>query len=136
LPEGRLTRVAEEGLPEAVEQFIARHINSVEKLEILLLVAKDRQRRWTPPEVLQQIQSSLGSVQQRLHELQQDGLLSLEHDDRFRFQPRTPELEACVAALKGAYEQRRIKVIEAIYNPRKDTLRLFSDVFRIRRENQ
>ena len=128
--------MADEALPEDVERFIARHINSVEKLEILLLLAAERERPWSPAEVVQRIQSSVASVQQRLKELQQGGLLASTGDGQVRFAPGTAGLEASVAHLKEAYHERRIKVIEAIYNPRKDALQLFSDVFRIRKDNE
>ena len=124
-------------LSTELQRFIAQYIDSVEKLEILLLLARGSDRFWRVEEVYQAIQSSHVSVLRRLRELQKEGLAELNSDgQRFRFQPKSAELGEAVAALATAYQTRRIKVIEAIFNKSDDQLRKFSDAFRFKKEDE
>ena len=128
--------MSRESLSEDVERFIAQHIDSVEKLEILLLLARNPQKSWSPREVFQQIQSSIPSVGKRLAELERAALVKADAEGNYQFRPGSEEGAAGVRRLIEAYEERRIKVIEVIYSPRKDELQLFSDVFRMRKDNE
>jgi hypothetical protein len=124
------------GLTDELQQFIARHIDSVEKLEILVLLAGNAERLWTVEEVFQKIQSSQTSVLRRLRELQVDGFLERDGDGkRFRYQPKSSQLTENTMTLASAYQERRIKVIEAIFSKSDDQLRRFSDAFRLRKED-
>lgn len=124
-------------LPDDLQQFIARYIDSVEKLEVVLLLAGSPDRFWTLEEVFQKIQSSQPSLTQRLRELINEGFA--QRDDtgqKYRFQPRTAEIASCTVALATAYRERRIKVIEAIFSRTDDQIRRFSDAFRLRKEDE
>jgi hypothetical protein len=128
--------MAAETLSEELLDFIARHIESVEKLEILLLLVRQPERFWSARDIFQQIQSSPASVEHRLDELHRAGLLEKEAAGSFRFQPVSAESRKRALSLQEAYDNRRIKVIEAIYHPRNDELRKFSDAFRMRKGQQ
>jgi DNA-binding IclR family transcriptional regulator len=123
-------------LSPELQRFIARHIQSVEKLEILLLFFRESKRSWPLSEILQQIQSSQSSVNQKIDALIAEGFVTREKAGTFRFQAKAPALETQVAALDAAYRQRRIKVIEAIFSKTTEELRAFSDAFKIRKENE
>lgn len=89
---------------------------------------------WTLSEIFQKIQSTQISVQHRLFQLQAAGLV--EGDDRgYRFKPANAELAACVAALAENYRLRRVRIIEAIYAPKKDAAQTFADAFKLRRND-
>jgi DNA-binding MarR family transcriptional regulator len=119
-----------------LQRFIARHIQSVEKLELLLLFFRDPTRTWHTPEIVQQIQSSAGSVSKKLDEMVASGFVAREKDGKFRFVEKSPSTQSQVAALDQAYRQRRIKVIEAIFSKSTEELRAFSDAFKLRKENE
>lgn len=119
-----------------LQRFIARHIQSVEKLEILLLFYRDPARSWPPSEIYQQIQSSPTSVNQKLDELVSEGFVAREKDGTFRFQPKSPALGTQVGSLNTAYRERRIKVIESIFSKTTEELRAFSNAFKLRKENE
>jgi DNA-binding IclR family transcriptional regulator len=120
-----------------LQRFIARHIQSVEKLEILLLFFREPQRTWLSSEVFHSIQSSPASVNQKLDELVSEGFLARGKDEtRFSFQPKTTTIRAHVEALDTAYRERRIKVIESIFSKTTEELRDFSNAFKLRKENE
>jgi DNA-binding IclR family transcriptional regulator len=120
-------------LSPELQRFIARHIESVEKLEILLLFFREPTKSWRPTEIFQQIQSSPASVDQKIAELVADGFVVRQKDGTFQFQAKS---QPQVAALDDAYRLRRIKVIESIFSQATEELRDFSNAFKIRKETE
>ena len=125
--------VSIEGAPDAVLSFVDRHFESVEHLEILLLLAA-QERTWSAPEIFQKIQSSQASVDQRLNALLKAGLIARENDGKFRFAPKDDEARQLVKELAGAYKTRPVKIIETIYARKTDAVRCFADAFKFRKD--
>jgi DNA-binding transcriptional ArsR family regulator len=116
-----------------VLSFVDRHFESVEHLEILLLLAA-QDRNWSASEIFQKIQSSQASVDQRLESLVKAGLLARESDGKFRFVPKDDETRQLVKELAGAYKTSPVRIIEAIYARRTDAVRSFADAFKFRKD--
>jgi hypothetical protein len=125
--------VNQEGAPENVLRFIDRYIESVEHLEILLLLSGEP-RDWSPAEIFQKIQSSRASVEQRLQSLAHAGLL-VSNGGKYRFNPRDEEMRCAVVDLAEAYRDWRVRVIEAIYTRKTDAVQSFADAFNLRRKD-
>lgn len=113
--------------------FVDRHIESLEHLEILLLLAA-QDRSWSALEIFQKIQSSQASVEQRLESLVTAGLLAKEADRKFRFSPKDEATRKLVKDLAEAYRTRRVRIIETIYAPKSDAVRNFADAFKFRKD--
>jgi hypothetical protein len=126
--------MAEKAIPEAAQRLIARHIQSVEQLEILLLLRKTPDKASSVQDVFRVIQSSLASVAASLAYFANAGFLVQEPEGRFRFAPSDPELDQASTALAEAYHERRVAVIEAIYSRPSDPVRNFADAFKLRKE--
>lgn len=122
-----------EGSPDAVLSFVDRHIESLEHLEILLLLAS-QERSWSATEIFQKIQSSQASVDQRLQALVAAGLLAKDEDGRFRFAPKDEATRNLVNDLAEAYRTRRVRIIEAIYTRKTDAVQSFADAFKFRKD--
>jgi hypothetical protein len=122
--------------PENLQRFIGQYIVSVEKLEILLLLHGSPDKLWTPQEAFRTIQSSLGSVAQRMKELEAEGFLQAENPEgsAYRFAAKSPELAAGAGALAAAYRERPVKVIEAIFSQSNRQIGRFADAFRLRKD--
>jgi hypothetical protein len=118
-------------IAEPVRQLIARHIVSIEQLEILLLLREHRARSWTPAQVNDRLQSSLASVTARLVDLAGRGLLQRE-SDQFRYDAAA-ELEVVVSALARDYRDRRYSVIDLIFSKGNDRLKVFADAFKVKK---
>jgi predicted transcriptional regulator len=121
------------GSPDEVLSFVDRHIESLEHLEILLLLAA-QDRSWTAAEIFQKIQSSQASVDQRLESLVSAGLLARDADNKFRFSPKDEATRNIVKDLAEAYRTRRVRIIEAIYTRKSDAVRSFADAFRFTKD--
>lgn len=121
-------------ITKEIEKFIHDNINSVEQLEVLLLIAAAPQRGWSALDVSQKLHRPPESVAMRLADLQKRGFLSVEPE------PRPVYHYACDARQNGlveglgrAYQVRQDAVIALIFTRPADNLRAFSDAFRIRR---
>jgi predicted transcriptional regulator len=125
--------VSEGGSADRVLSFVDGHIESLEHLEILLLLAA-QDKAWTAAEIFQQIQSSQASVEQRLESLVTAGLLAKDENKRFRFAPKDDETRRVVKDLADAYKSRRVRIIEAIYTRKTDAVQTFADAFKFRKD--
>jgi hypothetical protein len=121
------------GIPDRVAQFIARHIDSVEQLEILLLLRGDPSREWTADELGATLRSVPDSVLGRLRDLHAHGLVEPE-GEAWRFSPGADD--ALVGAVEDCWKARRVAVIALIFaEPGDDPARDFADAFRLRKDD-
>jgi hypothetical protein len=128
--------MSKEGLDPAVLAFILERIESVEQLEILLLLATDPGRCWSPDTIAKELRSSPRSAEKWLKTLAAHGLLKRceTADIQFAFGPQTEELRRRVALLAAAYLTRRVTVIETIFNKPVAKMNSFANAFRLRED--
>ena len=124
------------GLPEEVHRFLHQHIDSVEQLEVLLLLWRTPERGWTSDEVATAVYSHPSSVIRRLAMLLGQGLLREREPGCYQYAPRTAELHQTVSHLDHVYRERRVAVITIIASKPIENIRAFSDAFRIRRKKE
>jgi hypothetical protein len=122
------------GLPENVHRFLYQNIDSVEQLEVLLLLWRTPERGWTSDEVATAVYSHPTSVVRRLAMLQ--GLLREREPGCYQYAPRTADLHETVTRLDHMYRERRVAVITLIASKPIENVRAFSDAFRIRRKKE
>lgn len=129
--------VSETGFSRELEQFITAEIQSLEQLEILLLLSGNPHRWWGPRSVYEVVKSSLGSVEDRLREMCERGLLKMEGDrePKYQFAPDSDHLWQAVSQLRDAYKERPVKVVQAIYSKPRDGVQEFARAFQIRKPN-
>jgi hypothetical protein len=101
-------------ISDRVKALVGEHIISVEQLEILLLLRQHLGREWTPAQVNDQLRSSVGSVAERLADLESRRFLRHEAG-RYQYDS-TNSHDAAVAELAIAHAERRFSVIELIYS--------------------
>lgn len=118
----------------SLRQFVARHIHSVEQLEVLLLLKRTPDREWTVEEVSREISTSRYSAEGRLMDLAARGLIaSRQHDQELRFvYGQGGADDAMVIELARVYAERRTSVITMIFATPEDSITTFSNAFRLR----
>ncbi|PTL84455.1 hypothetical protein [Vitiosangium sp. GDMCC 1.1324] len=123
-------------LPEGVQRLIAEHIDSVEQLEILLLLARHPERTWNAETVARELRISALSAGDRLEDLARDALLASTEGsaEEYRYAPRSPMQDESVRGLATAYVERRVTVINLIFSKPVDKIRTFADAFRLRKK--
>lgn len=124
-------------LPGEVRRLITHHIESVEQLEILLLLYQQPERTWSREAVARELRLAPGSAAERLEGMLQDGLLRRQGDGQgeYQYAPRSPELDEAVRGLAAEYTLRRVTVINLIYSKPIDRIRTFADAFRLKKDD-
>lgn len=110
--------------------FIHAHIHSVEQLEVLLLLRRERLRGFTGEEIARELRIHPASANDRLADLCERHLAVIE--GARTFYGATGELDQLVGALATAYGDARVAVIQTIFT-RPDPLRSFADAFKLRK---
>ena len=121
------------GIPDDVRRFVDDYVDSVELLEVLLFVRANALRDWSAGEVAAELRLAEDSAAVRLSTMAAAGLLE-ESGSRFRFAPKSSQLERAAADLARIYPERRFSIIEIIFSKPNDKIRSFADAFRIRRD--
>ncbi len=127
--------MAGETLPISVQQFLSQYIQSLEQLEVLLLLWNSPNHSWTSAEVYEVVRSSRSSVEERLESFAQLGFLGKDDGPppTFRYAPKE-NLGTAVDETAGAYQKWRVRVIEAIFTPAVDPAQRFADAFKVRKD--
>lgn len=125
-------------IPPELLRFLHSSIDSVEQLQILLLLAEDNSSDWTIDSVSRELRSTYGSVEKRIMDLQNSGVLTPEAslDGKLRFLPSSPAIKEIVLELTQIYRQRPHRVIAQIYNKPPAALQSFADAFLWKKEEK
>lgn len=120
-------------IPEAVRALIAEHIQSIEALEILLLLFRNQGRWWSAESVADELHASSHSVGACLEDLSSRTLLDARVADTvlFRYNPVSETLDATVTALDRAYAETPVPLASLIYGRDTQRIRGFAEAFRI-----
>ena len=114
-----------------VDQFVAQHVRSVEQLEILLLLHRSPDTYWTAAALAQHLGIAATVADLQVKALVRDGL-SREgaSGPQYRYDGSNPDRAQMVGQLAAAYRDRRISVINAIYEANLTRLRTLADAFK------
>ena len=127
----------DEILPE-VRAFIAAQVGSVVQLETLLMLHATPGREFEPGDVARDLRIELAWAEAQLDTLWEQGLLIRTETAvprRYQYGP-APEQKRAIDGLAKAYTERRVTVIGLIFSKPADSLRAFSDAFRIRKDKE
>jgi hypothetical protein len=123
--------MSDDAIPQDLQEFIVRHIDSVAHLEGLLLLRREADRTWSPEELAGRLYIRIEEAIDLLDRLRADGFLS--GGERYGFAPQTAEQWQLVDRLADAYSRHLIPITNMIHaKPRR--IREFSDAFKFRRE--
>ena len=128
--------MSDEGIPQDARAFVTDHIDSVLQLELLLLLHKKREQDFDADEVVEELRIDPAWAAAQLDYFCARGILICTDQSprRYRYAPKSPELDAAITRLDRAYTDRRVSVISLIFSKPTDKLRSFADAFRVRRE--
>lgn len=116
-----------------VREFVAKHIESVAQLEVLLLLRAAGDKEWTPQEVAAALVIQPEPVAATwLEDLTRRGLVR-EKNGSYRYHPPT-ETRSTLDDLAESYAKYRVTLVALIFSKPSDRITHLSDAFRIRRE--
>jgi hypothetical protein len=122
--------------PEALRSFIRDNIPDVDAAEILLLLARNRERRFDLHGLLAELASTAVTepvARKHLTLLQERGLVVSTRASTYQYSPSTPQLDSAVRALTRVYNERPVTMVRMIYTLRDEKIRSFADAFRFKK---
>jgi hypothetical protein len=122
--------MAHRDIPKNVRQVIARHIESVQQVEILALLREEPERGWTVADISRSLHIAPAACEAWLDEFAAARLVDRDGDG-FRHAARTRDADDLVEC----YSRRRLAVIDSIYNKPSTAIQSFSDAFRLRKDD-
>jgi hypothetical protein len=125
--------VGQDELSEGIRIFLENCIDSVEQLEVLLLLHAEPEREWSLAEIIAELRSTENSIKQRLANLYSRKVLAPPEpgSTTHRFRVVAPETTPIIDELAEHYRIRPNRVIDAIYARPTKALRDLADAFRI-----
>ncbi len=123
-------------MSDEVRRFLSETIASVAQLELVLLLRTSVPKRWTVAQLVEELRVDGDWASKQLEALCREGLSSKEGEGppTYFYRPASTSLEQTVSAVAQDYLLNRVAVIEFIYGRQRDTLRLFADAFRLRKD--
>ena len=122
------------GIPEDVRRFLDEQIESLEHLEILLLLEREGGRPLDAAGIARAVGLAPATTERRLSELQRRGLLVRTETGAYRYAPSSDRVAALMPSLVALYREQRLTVIHAVSERALKRLRNFADAFRLRRD--
>ena len=124
-------------ISEGLKLFIREKIQTVLRLEVLLLLYWQQTRSFTVADVANELNLEREAAQDQLTALEAVGVVAQSSADkpRYRYQPLDASLRAMVEQLAAGYSKQRVSILSAILSKHSDRTRLFAEAFRIIRRN-
>lgn len=121
-----------------MSRFIIDNVESVEALNVLILLHANPSRMWSADEVGKDSRTNEWSAQMCLDALSQRGLVRANGGEPPRYAAE-PAVAPIVAAVTRAYHDRRVAVITLIYSkpdepPKPDPIQAFADAFKLKKD--
>jgi hypothetical protein len=125
--------MSDNALPEPVQEFILKHIDSVAQLEALLLLGRSVEREWDAATAAKRLYSGIPETAEALARLAADGFLLANGNGGYRLGCRSPEQQEIVDRLADHYARHLIPVTNLIHSKSR-RIRAFADAFKLRKE--
>ena len=126
--------MAKAHISEALKTFIREKIQTVLRLEVLLLLQQHSSRSFTVAEVASELGFEGDAANAQLTALEGIGLVA-QSNLRYRYHPENETLRSMVEQLAAGYSRQRVPVLSVILADHSDRTRLFAEAFKIIRRN-
>ncbi len=123
-------------ISEGVKTFIREQIQTVPKLEVLLLLHREQSRPLTLAEVANELGFEDDVAQEQLTALETIGLIETNNDkSKFRYRPVNATLGSIVDHLAVEYPKQRVPILSAILAEDPSKVRRFAEAFKLVRSH-
>lgn len=129
--------MAKQHISQGLKKFIKEKIQTVLRLEVLLLLHHQQTRSFTVAEVANELGFEKEDVNGQLTALETIGVVVESNLDKhkYRYQPVNEALRSMVDQLAMGYSNQRVPILSVILAEHTDRTRLFAEAFRIIRRN-
>jgi len=124
-------------ISESLKVFIREKIQTVLRLEVLLLLHCQQNRSFTVAEVANELNLEKETARDQLTALEAVGVVVYSNADkpRYRYEPVNASLRSMVEQLAAGYSRQRVPILSAILSKHSDRTRRFAEAFQIIRRN-
>lgn len=122
--------------PDDLCSFMQQCTPSVEAVELLLLLARNSGRAWTPSELSKALQPTVvteQAVREAMNGYVVCGLVERQSEGVFVYSRPPPDLARVIAALEKAYNERPVSLVRLIYALKDKKIRSFAEAFKLRK---
>lgn len=129
--------MAKQYISEDLKKFIREQIQTVSRLEVLLLLHRSQSRSFTTAEVANELSFESDVACEQLAALATIGIFAQSEVDKstYRYDPADEALHSMVDQLALAYSRQRVPIFSLILTEPADRIRLFAEAFRLIRKN-
>lgn len=130
--------MAESGITERVRSFVRENIQSIEQVEVLLLLFRTAPREWTAMATGRELRIDPVSAARRLTDFQSRGLVKARPGDQallYWYDGASGAQDRAINELASAYRDRRTALINLVLSTPNEDVRVFADAFRLRRKD-
>ena len=123
-------------ISESLKRFLREEIQTVFRLEVLLLLYRNRPRGFTAADVANELGFDSDLAQQQLTKLANLELVESNPEEHtFKYGPVNAAHGSMIDQLAASYSRQRVPILSVILAERPDRTRLFSEAFRMIRTN-
>lgn len=124
------------GFSDKTEQFILNCVDSVEQIDILLLLFSE-QSPWTAESISKELRTSVNSAQKRLHSLEKLNLVKRDaHANTYQFDFEHKNNSDLVTDLQSAYKTHKYKIIQMIFDKPQKPIKHLAEAFRLKQDDE
>lgn len=125
------------GLSDSVVAFVREHVETLEQLELLVLLVKSPERWWDAAAIAEVLGVPATVTRAALERLASRNLLAIRitTDVHYQFQPGTATLRAASELFAEACRTNRMALFRLMTDTQRRAMRDFSDAFRLRRHD-
>jgi biotin operon repressor len=125
-------------ISRGLKKFIKEKIQTVLRLEVLLLLHHQQTRSFTVAEVANELGFEKEDVNGQLTALEAIGVVVESNPDKpkYRYHPLNETLRSMVDQLAAGYSKQRVPILSVILAEHPDRTRLFAEAFRIIRRKR
>jgi len=128
--------IVKQQIPEGVKRFVREQIQTVPKLEVLLLLHREQSRSFTVAEVANELGFENDTAREQLFALEAIGLIEAKFErSKYRYQPANKRLASIVNRLAVAYRKQRVPILSAILAREPNQTRRFVEAFKSARSH-
>ncbi len=129
--------MGKQNISEGLKRFIREQIQTVSRLEVLLLLHHHQPKALSLAEVANELGFEDDMVETQLAALEAIDLVTHlnTQPSKYQYHPRSAAVRSMVDQLAASYCKQRVSILSMILSEHPDRIRLFADAFRLIRRN-
>ena len=127
--------MAKQRISDGLRKFLKERIQTVLRLEVLLLLHEHQPTAFTVPELANRLGVENDITASELRQLEAIGVAVQSRTDKYRYQPLNETQRSLIEQLALQYPKHRISILSVMLAEHPQRPRLFAEAFRIIRSN-